>query len=99
VVEDLGATSEGFAYLKVALARNITLETWNNEFSDLFDETLVERGSALYDTLLSLNEGQVVTFSGEFIGGDGACLDTKNLTEFFAMNRPEFIFRFTAIQP
>jgi hypothetical protein len=99
VVEDLGATSEGYAYLKVAMGKNITLETWNNEFSDLFDDTLVERGTALYDTLLGLQEGQIVTFSGEFIGGDGSCLDTKNLTEFFAIERPEFVFRFTSVAP
>lgn len=99
VVDDLGATSEGFAYLKVAIGRDITLETWNNEFSDLFDDTLVERGTGLYETLLGLQEGQIVTFSGEFIAGDGACLDTKNLTEFFAIERPEFVFRFTSIIP
>ena len=51
VVDDIGATSEGFAYLKIAFGKNITLETWNNEFSDTFDDTLVERGTALYDTL------------------------------------------------
>jgi hypothetical protein len=97
VVEDLGATSEGLGYLKIAVAKDVTLETWNNELSDIFDETLIERDSALYETLLSLSEGTIVSFSGEFIEGDGACLDTKNLTEFFSINRPEFIFRFTEI--
>ena len=99
VVDDLGATSEGYAYLYVATGKNVTLKTWNNEFSDLFDNTLVERGTALYDTLLGLKEGQIITFSGEFIRGDGACLDTSNLTEFYAVNRPEFVFKFTAINP
>ena len=99
VVADLGATSEGYAYLDVATGKNVTLKTWNNEFSDLFDNTLVERGTALYDTLLGLKEGQIITFTGEFIAADGTCLDTSNLTEFFAVNNPEFVFKFTAINP
>jgi hypothetical protein len=98
VVDELGATSEGLGHLKIAVAKDVTLETWNNEFSDIFDETLIERGSDLYNTLLGLKKGQVVQFSGEFIESDNACLDTKNLTEFFAVNRPEFTFRFTAIK-
>lgn len=99
VVEDLGATSEGLGYVKIAIGPDVTLETWNNELSDIFDETLVERGTALYKTILGLSEGQVVTFSGSFVGGDGACLDTKNLTEFYAMRSPEFVFRFSQINP
>jgi hypothetical protein len=99
VIDDLGATSEGYAYLKIAFGKNITLETWNNEFSDIFDDTLVERGTALYDILLNLKKGQVVTFSGEFIEGDGACLDTKNLSEYYAVNSPEFVFKFSSVKP
>lgn len=99
VVEDFGATSEGYAYVRIAISDDVTLETWSNEFSDVFDNTLVKRGTALYDTLLNLKKGQVVTFSGKFIPGDGACLDTKNLTEVFAMYSPEFVFKFSSIKP
>lgn len=99
VVETIGATSEALGYIKVAIGDNITLETWNNEFSDIFDDTLIPRKSPLYNILLDLQKGQIVTFSGSFIGGDGFCLDTKNLTEYFAVNRPEFVFKFTAIEP
>jgi hypothetical protein len=99
VVEEIGATSEALGYMKVAIGDNITLETWNNEFSDVFDDTLVPRKSPLYSILLDLQKGQIVTFSGSFIGGDGVCLDTKNLTEFYAVNRPEFVFKFTSLEP
>jgi len=99
VVEGIGSTSEALGYIKVAIGDNITLETWNNEFSDVFDDTLVPRKSPLYNILLDLQKGQIVTFSGSFIDGDGVCLDNKNLTEFYAVNRPEFVFKFTAIEP
>jgi hypothetical protein len=99
VVEDIGATSEALGYIKVAIGDNITLETWNNEFSDVFDDTLIPRKSPMYKILLDLREGQIVTFSGSFIRGDGVCLDTKNLTRYFAVNRPEFVFKFTSLEP
>ena len=98
VLEDVGATSEGLAYLKVAIGDGVTLETWNNELSDFMDDTLIQRNSELYDTILNLESGQQVIFSGSFIPGDGACLDTKNFSEFFAIESPEFLFKFTGIR-
>jgi hypothetical protein len=98
VVEEVGSTSEALGSIKIAIGENVTLETWNNEFSDAFDNTLISRKSPLYEILLDLKKGEIVTFSGTFIDGDGACLDTKNLTEYYAVNRPEFIFKFTAIE-
>jgi hypothetical protein len=97
VVDDVGATSEALGWVKIAIGENVTLETWNNEFSDIFDDTLVSRKSPLYETLLSLTKGQVINFSGKFIADSGVCLGTKNLTEYFAVNRPEFLFKFTSL--
>lgn len=98
VLEDVGATSEGLAYLKVAIGDGVTLETWNNELSDFMDDTLIQRTSDLYDTILNLEVGQKVIFSGSFVPADGSCLDTKNLSEFFAIERPEFVFKFSGIR-
>ena len=98
VIERLGANSDGLGFVTIAIGKNVTVETWNNAFSDLFDDTLIERNTDLYDSILNLTEGQVVTFSGEFIESDLSCLDTKNLTEFFTVERPEFVFRFSEIR-
>ena len=98
VLEDVGATSEGLAYLKVAIGDGVTLETWNNELSDFMDDTLIQRTSDLYDTILNLEVGQKVIFSGSFVPADGSCLDTKNFSEFFAIERPEFVFKFSGIR-
>ena len=98
ILEDVGATSEGLAYLKVAIGDGVTFETWNNELSDFMDGTLIKRNSSLYETILNLEAGQKVIFSGSFVPADGSCLDTKNLTEFFAIERPEFVFKFTGIR-
>jgi hypothetical protein len=97
IVKSIGGTSEGQGYLTVEVAEGVTLETWNNTLSDSSDHTLIPRNSPLYKTVLGLEEGDLVTFSGSFVPADGACLDTKNLTEVFAMYTPEFVFKFTAI--
>jgi hypothetical protein len=98
VLEDVGATSEGLAYLRVKIGDGVTIETWNNELSDFMDDTLVQRSSELYDIILSLEEGQKVVFSGSFVPDDGSCLDTKNFSEYFAIESPEFLFRFSGIR-
>jgi|688.fasta_scaffold409604_2 hypothetical protein len=99
VVETIGGTSEGEAYLTIKISEDVTLGTWNNTLSDYADETLISRKSPIYKTVLGLQEGQIVKFSGKFVPADGACLDTKNITEYFAVNSPEFVFRFTKIGP
>jgi hypothetical protein len=99
VVKKLGANSDGLGYLQISVGKNISLETWNNAFSDAFDNTLIERNTGLYSDLLSLKEGQTVRFSGEFVTSRQSCIYTKNLTEFFGVNRPEFLFRFTEVKP
>ncbi len=97
VVETIGGTSEGEAYLTIKISEDVTVGTWNNTLSDYADETLISRKSPIYKTVLGLQEGQLVKFSGKFVPADGACLDTKNITEYFAVNSPEFVFRFTKI--
>lgn len=97
IVKSIGGTSEGQGYLTVEIAEGVTLETWNNTISDSSDHTLIPRNSPLYKTVLGLKEGALITFSGSFVPADGACLDTKNLTEVFAMYTPEFVFKFTSI--
>lgn len=98
VVKTIGGTSEGQGYLTVQVAEGVTLETWNNTLSDIDDNTLIPRKSPLYKTVLSLKEGQLVTFSGSFVPADGSCLNTMNFTEVFAMYTPEFVFRFSQIK-
>lgn len=97
IVKSIGGTSEGQGYLTVEIAEGVTLETWNNTLSDSSARTLIPRNSPLYKTVLGLKEGTLVTFSGSFVPADGACLDTMNFTEVFAMYTPEFVFKFTAI--
>ena len=98
-VDTIGGNSDGDAHLDLEVEDGINIGTWNNRFSDLFDDTLVLATNPLYETLLALTEGQRVTFSGEFMSTSDECLRTANVTEVFDMTRPNFKFKFSAVAP
>jgi hypothetical protein len=96
-VDVIGGNSDGDAHIDLEISNGINIGTWNNRVSDIFDNTLVPNTSPLYGTLLTLMKGDRVVFSGEFMASSDECLKTANLTEVFDMSRPDFKFRFSAI--
>ena len=98
-VYKLSSNGGGKGILEVTLSNDAWVETMNNALSDMEDHTLVEPGSALYDALGSLKEGDKVVFSGSFFldrGGDNV-LETTDMTMNGKMTEPEFVFQFTSI--
>ena len=49
-VTKVGANSDGKGILEVELAKGIIIKTWNNSLSDMGDHTLIEPGSAVFNT-------------------------------------------------
>lgn len=94
----VSANSEGKAVLSVEIAKDLRLETWNNALSDMFDDTLVEPGTSLYDNVLPLKRGDTVVFSGEFIAGSNYCLKDKRFSDSARASKPDFVFRFTEMR-
>lgn len=97
VVDDVRGNSDGDAQINVEVARHINLRTLSTRFTDRRYGTMIDRTDPLYPTLVSLNKGDEVLFSGEFLRDSDSCLFTTNLTETFGMSRPDFVFRFTSI--
>ena len=97
-VKDVGANGEGKAYVAVDIDDNIHVQTWNNAFSDLSDNTLIPEGSPFFDTLTQLVPGDKVTISGSFVGESGSCVKTSNMTEVFGVADPQFIARFSRVE-
>lgn len=92
VIETMGTTMNGNAHVVIKLASNITVKTHNAELFDSGDKTLIRHGSALFEKLANMSDGQTVRFSGRF-------LDEVSLTESGRMLEPEFTMRFTDISP
>jgi hypothetical protein len=97
-VQKVSANSDGKGVLEISLAKNITVKTWNNEFSDTTARTLINPSSNLFQSASNLKKGQSVIFSGTFLPGkDGECIYEASMGLSGKLRDPEFIFRFSNI--
>jgi hypothetical protein len=97
IIKNVGANGEGKAYVVIEIADQVQLQTWNNAFSDIGDDTLISTSSKFFDNLVALTEGDLVTFSATLLKSRNSCLKKGNLTEFFYGKNPEFVVRFSNI--
>lgn len=98
-IVELGSNNEGKGVLAVEIAEDVTLATWNNALSDLSHHTLIDPGSALFAGLAGMTKGQKVLFSGNFFAGDTDCVAEQSMTLSGSMRKPEFVFRFSRVDP
>lgn len=91
--------ADGMAGLTIDIGDNVEMGTWNNSFSDIGDDTLVSSDSPLYSSISKLSEGDTVKVSGTFSVSAGDCVRESSMTDAGTMNTPDFIVRFTSIQP
>jgi uncharacterized protein len=97
-IETIDANSDGKGVLALSLAKDITVKTWNNDFSDMRDGTLIEPNTSLFRTVSSMKVGRTVRFSGHFFGGsEGDCLKEGSMTLSGKLRAPEFIFLFSNV--
>ncbi len=102
-VDTVDSNSDGKGVLAVRVAPDITVETWNNDLSDIGSDTLIEPGSSVFQAASAMKQGDLVRFSGSFLpgtmffGGGGDCLKESSLTLKGKVESPNFIFRFSGI--
>ena len=99
VVTIMQTTSKGNAYFGIKIAgTDITIMTTNNEFSDIFDKTLINQSDPLYNIIAELKKGDKVIVSGLFMQSDNRdYISETSLTEKGSMTNPDFIAKFTKI--
>lgn len=101
-VKDVDANGEGKAIVVLEIEDDIEIGTWNNAFSDVSDNTLIEQGTPLYDAALELAPGDAVQFSGTLKSGsegNDTCYYTSNLTESMSIESPDYKIVFTELAP
>lgn len=96
-IHKLETNSEGKAILSVHISPEIKIKTWNNAFSDLASNTLIEKGSPVYNSLFHLSNGQRVRFSGTFIPSGVDFIEETSMTIDGSMINPEFLFKFKTV--
>jgi hypothetical protein len=97
-IDEIGANGEGKAHLSITIADDIKVRTWNNAFSDLFDDTLIPESSPVFAQVLPLEDGNKIKFSAKFLRGRDTCLKQGNLTDFYYGREPEFIVQITNVE-
>ena len=98
IITEIDTTSDGRVIFGVEIERsNIVLSTWNNSLSDIFDYSLIEKGSNVYKQVRNLSVGQKVNFSGTFYQDKSDFIREKSVTENGSMLMPEFLFKFTDV--
>lgn len=97
-ISELSSNSDGKGVLRIAVAPEVSVATWNNALSDYGSETLIEPSSALFGKLAGLAEGDRVKFSGGFFRNDVDCVAESSVTLSGSMTAPYFIMRFSAVE-
>ncbi|GAA1484732.1 TM2 domain-containing protein [Brachybacterium fresconis] len=100
-VVTVDANGEGKAVVTLSIDEDIEIGTWNNAFSDVSDNTLIEQGTPLYDSALALAPGDTVEFSGTLKSGSESndeCYYASNMTEVMSIDSPDYIMTFTDLQ-
>jgi hypothetical protein len=97
-VSTISANREGRGILSIELDKGVSVTTWNNAFSDVFSDTLIEPGSKLFETASALRVGERVVFSGKFVKDGDNCLREPSLRLKSEIANPQFIFKFISIE-
>ena len=101
-VSTLDSTDKGNGILVLSIDQNITIGTTNNEFSDSLFNTLIPVNSPLFTAVSAMKVGDLVDFSGSFVGGDSAidndCFSEQSLTTDGSMQNPAFYFKFSSVK-
>lgn len=96
-IVELDANNDGKGIVSIEIAEDVHISTWNNAFSDMFDNTLIEPGS-LFDDFLEHEDGDIVRFSGKFADGDDVCVNDSRITLSGKLQDPDFIFKFRSVK-
>jgi hypothetical protein len=98
-VSAISSNGDGKGVFSVIIAPGVLVQTFNNDFSDMSDHTLIEPSSSLFQRASSLKVGQAVRFSGNFFQSPNDCIEETSLTLEGSVTEPTFIVRFSEVSP
>ncbi len=96
-IEAIEGVGDEYAYVSISICKNVTIKTWNNEFSDMFDKSLIHIDSELYERILDLEKGNYVITSGSFTKSDTDYFQETSITDSGSLTEPEYLVKFIEI--
>ena len=97
-IEAIEGVGDEYAYVSISICKNVTIKTWNNEFSDMFDKSLIHIDSELYERILDLEKGNSVITSGSFTKSDADYFQETSITDSGSLTAPEYLVKFSEIE-
>ena len=97
-IEEIDSVGDEYAYVSISVCKNVTIKTWNNEFSDMMDKSLIHIDTELYEILLDLEKGNSVKTSGSFTESDSDYFQETSITNKGSLSEPEYLVKFSNIQ-
>ena len=97
-IEEIDSVGDEYAYVSISVCKNVTIKTWNNEFSDMMDKSLIHIDTELYEILLDLEKGNSVITSGSFTESDSDYFQETSITNKGSLSEPEYLVKFSNIQ-
>lgn len=97
-LSELSSNSDGLGVITIDIGGGTEVKTWNNDFSDIGDKTMLRSSDPVFKAVINMKIGQPVVFSGKFMKGDADCIAEGSLTQSGSMENPEFIMRFTSLK-
>jgi uncharacterized protein YdeI (BOF family) len=98
-ITKIDSNSDGYGVLEIEIAKNVYVKTWNNALSDSFHKTLLTPDTPLFDKVANMKKGQKVKFSGKFFKERETCIYESSLSLYGKLTEPEYIFRFSDVNP
>jgi hypothetical protein len=94
-IKTLSSNTDGKGVLEISLAPSLSVETMNNDLSDIGHNTLLASDSPILSAASAMKEGDAVVFSGTFFPSDVDCVEETSLTLEGSMQEPAFILQRT----
>lgn len=98
-VKRLSSTSDGYGVLSVEIGDQVTVSTGNDIIGFMSSNTLIAPTSNVFQAASGMSEGMWVRFAGTFYPDHPDCLQELSATMYGSMMDPEFVFRFSFIEP
>lgn len=96
-IRSLTTNRSGEGVLIVEISKGVKLMTMNNSLSDSTYGTMIKSGSALYQKLLEMKEGDFVRFDASLFRSNDDCYAEISLTMQGSLEEPEFVTNFTRV--
>ena len=97
------STDQGGDYLNITIKSKlhgltVSYKTWNNSFSDEGFNSLIKKGSDVYNKVADLTEGDYVYFSAKLYKDRERGVEECSMSEIGSLSSPEFIVKFYDIR-